>query len=90
MFLDKAVRFDMKKLLACCEHCIAMDNSGKFNDILQHLPPQSVVRITEYFRRELSECQKRCWSHNTYMWTPLDFLKFDPSKKSSTGPNWVS
>lgn len=25
--LDGAVRFDMPKLLACCEHCIAVDDS---------------------------------------------------------------
>ena len=78
-FLDQAVRFDMKKLLACYEHCIAMDHSGKFNNILQHFPPQSVVRITECFRRE--------WHRGDYRgkWTPQDFLQFDPSQKSSTG-----
>ena len=73
-FLDKAVRFDIKKLLACYEHCITMDHSGKFNDFIQHFPPQSVVRITECFRRELSEWHE-LQGDFIGKWTPQDFLQ---------------
>ena len=72
--LDAAVQFDMKNLLACCEHCIAGDISGKFDEVVHHLPPQSMLRILGYARSGLVEAQK-LFSYRGPRWTPQDFLK---------------
>ena len=37
--------YGMTKVLACCEHCISNDKTGKFNEILQHLPHEFIVRV---------------------------------------------
>ena len=82
--LDSAVQFNMKKLVACCEHCIATDNSGKFNEIFQHFPPQSGVRILECLRRE-NNSKRSYYSYQGSQLSPKDFLAFEPNKKQNTG-----
>ena len=54
--LDGAVRFDMPKLLACCEHRIALDRSDRSGLWLpslleEHLPVSSAVRIAAALRK---------------------------------------
>ena len=82
--LDSAVQFNLKQLLACCEHCIAMDNSGKFNEVFQHFPPQSAVGILECLRREINN-KRSYYDAQSSQLAPKDFLAFEPSKKRNTG-----
>ena len=49
--MDSAVQFSMCRLLACCEHYITWDNTGKFDEVLQYLPPGSTRRIVDYLRK---------------------------------------
>ena len=42
----------MRKVLACCEYCIASDFSGKFSAIMPHVPAESLVRIVECLRQK--------------------------------------
>ena len=50
--MSSAVQFRMRKVLACCEHTIASDNTGKFNEMLQTVPSESFVRIVECLRQK--------------------------------------
>ena len=49
--MNSAVRFGMDKVLASCEHSIATDYTGRFNQIIQDMPLKSVVRILECLRQ---------------------------------------
>ncbi len=70
--MNHAVQFGRDKVLASCEHCIAIDYLGRFNDVIPDMPPESVVRIVECLRQGVYAKEKG--RHRT-SWTTHDFLK---------------
>ena len=75
--LDSALKLDMPKLQACCERYIAFSGSDLFtaNNMAQHLPPESVLRIGDATRKAFLNLQaqfldllqnKRCTCSVTY------------------------
>ena len=48
--MSSAAQLGMRKALACCEYCIAHDNTGKFNETLQSIPTGSSARIVQCLR----------------------------------------
>ena len=88
--MDSAVEYGMTRTLACCEHCIAWDDSGgKYDEILHRLPSTSVVRIMASLREMRDEAYPVCHSlhHHSLQtsqqrsWVPEKFLdnKMAPS-----------
>ena len=65
--------------LASYEHCIAMDVTGRFNQMIQHMPHESWVRIIECNRQGF-HMKKKYWENflknrQWIPWTTKDFLK---------------
>ena len=58
--MDYAVLNGFDKALASCEHCIVKDLTGKFNRMIQHMPPQSkrriVTRLCQTFQVLMRPC----------------------------------
>ena len=71
--MGSASQFGMRKVLACCEHRIACDDSGKYNNALQTISSGSAARIVQGLRYRLSHCGG--WAQ---AWTPEQFLKLMP------------
>ena len=71
--MDAAVRFNMPKLLACCEYTIAVDLRQEYSPIslrLRDLPVSSLLRIAE----GLQAAYQRSAS-SKHMPGPKEFLK---------------
>ena len=69
--MDYALSNGMDKALASCEHCIALDRSGNFNQAIQYMPPESVVRMIEFLRQGYHALENhKQWKE----WTTEDFL----------------
>jgi hypothetical protein len=74
--LDGAVGFNMPKLLACCEHRIALDRSDKSglwlpSLLVEHLNVSSAVRIAAALREVVRDSNRS----QSLMLDPIDFLR---------------
>ena len=72
--MQSAEQFGMQKVLACCEYCIAMDRSKKFDGFLQQKPPglersAECIRLITYLRE---------WP--VKLWSPEVFLEMNLNK----------
>ena len=63
--MSSAVQYGMRKVVACCECCIAYDKAGKFSKALDVIPSSSTQRIMSCMRQRI---------YNREDWSPEDFL----------------
>ena len=60
-----ALKAGMKKVVACCEFCIASDRIGKYNTVFSALPSSSTFRLARGMRQGI---------YTRGFWLPEDFL----------------
>ncbi len=72
--MDYAVLNGFDKALASCEHCIVTDVTGRFNQIMQHMPPESKRRIVRCLRQTCTTERPYLNPEQLTPWTTADFL----------------